>query len=373
MMEVLFDHQVFSTQRFGGVSRYFVEMARAMQCMPGIKAKLFAPAYLNNYIAPGDPLHPLSFRMESPARGVYRRPAALKPLLWLATQLARPQILHETGFGNKPWTLPAGTCRVTTLHDMTVERFPQYFDNPSGRMAAKLASLRRADAIVCISECTRQDLLSFYPEFEARCAVVHHGVAQDRVQGERPGVLPERYVLYVGTRQTYKNFGNFLRSLGAARGLPQDLKLVCFGGGPLNAAEKALCDEVGWPASRVVQLHGDDALLARAYRHAELFVFPSTYEGFGMPLTEAMVQGCPIACARATSFPEVCEDSAAYFDPADVGDMSSCIEDLVLQPQRRAALADAALKQGARFTWARCAEATFQVYRDALAARGSSR
>jgi len=370
-MKVVFDHQIFVTQAYGGVSRYFVELAREMR-QRDAQVQIFAPAYINRYLAKTDPLHPFSFELQRLRRGLRYRPSLLSPLLWGAVKLKGPQILHETGTNSfNPASALNGDGRlISTVHDMTVERFPHYFDRPAQRIAAKLAALRRADAIICISESTRADLLSFYPEFAERCHVVHHGVNQDRAIGPRPEVLPPSYLLYVGTRQTYKNFDNLVRALGAAKGLPASLQLVCFGGGPLSEAEKSLCDSSGWPVSRVTQMNGDDALLAQAYKHAELFVFPSTYEGFGMPLTEAMVQACPIACSRATSFPEVCEDGADYFDPADVHDIARVIERLIGDPARRSAVSAAGEKRVAHFTWARCATETAAVYRDALSRRG---
>lgn len=370
-MKVLFDHQIFATQAYGGVSRYFVELARGMNPRDA-QVQIFAPAYINRYLGGSDPMHPFSFELQGLRRGLRYRPSLLSPLLWGAVKFKRPQILHETGTNtfNPASALNGGGRLISTVHDMTVERFPHYFDQPTRRIEAKLAALRRADAIICISESTRGDLISFYPEFADRCHVVHHGVNQDRATGPRPAILPPSYLLYVGTRQTYKNFDNLVRALGAAKGLPASLQLVCFGGGPLSEQEKALCDASGWPVSRVTQLHGDDALLAQAYKHAELFVFPSTYEGFGMPLTEAMVQACPIACARATSFPEVCEDAAEYFDPTDVGDIARVIERLMADPARRSAVSAAGQKRVAHFTWARCAAETAAVYRDALSRRG---
>lgn len=366
-VRVLIDHQVFTTQRYGGVSRYFVELARALEQRDEVLPRVLAPAYCNGYLQPGDPLHAASFAWQGPSRGVRFRPALLKPIAWWAVRSFRPQVLHETSYGDCLAHLPPPTARVTTLHDMIVERFPSFFDHADLRQAGKLAALRRADAIICISASTERDLLEFYPEFAGRTTVVHHGVSQARATGARPAVLPDNYLLYVGTRQTYKNFANLVKALGAAAGLPPDLKLVCFGGGAIQAHEAQLMEACGWSAARTLQLTGDDELLALAYRHARLFVFPSLYEGFGMPLTEAMVQACPIACARASCFPEVCDESAAYFDGEDVADIRDCIEGLFQQPHRLAELASLSSARARLFTWERCASQTMDAYRLAMA------
>lgn len=371
-LDVLFDHHAVTTQRHGGVSRYVVELVRAMQGMAGLRARLLAPAHLNEHIRPGDPLHPMSFGMAWPGRGIRYRPSALMPVLKLALRAGKPHVLHETAHDSTSVPLPRGARRVTTVHDMTVERFAHLFDAPQRRMADKLTALRRADAIICISEHTRRDLLEIHPEFADRCAVVHHGVNHVAASGPRPNVLPVSYLLYVGTRRTYKNFDHLIRALGASTRLPRILKLLCFGGGPLTEEELRLCDHAGWSRQRIVQVDGDDSLLAQAYRHAELFVFPSLYEGFGMPLTEAMVQGCPIACSRTAVFTEVCAESAAYFDAADPADLAACVESVVLDPVRRDSLAQASLAHAQRYSWDRCAAETAEVYRRALSSENNA-
>ncbi len=362
MLDVLFDHQMFVSQRVGGASRYFVELARALRAQGDVRARLFAPAHLNGYLSAADAMHPLSFRADWPQRGLQHRAALLQPLLRLALAVSAPDVLHETSYCQSQARVPRRTRVVTTVHDMAFERFPQLFDDPAGRIAGKLAGMRRADAIICVSEHTRRELLAFYPEFAQRCSVVQHGVAQQQVTGERPDTLPDEYLLYVGTRHTYKNFTNLLRALGAARNLPVKLKLLCFGGGPFSEVERQTGEQCGWPSDKLVQISGDDTLLAQAYRHAALFVFPSTYEGFGMPLTEAMVQGCAVACSKASSFPEVCGQAAAYFDANDPADIARCIEALILHPQRRQALAQTGWSHVQHYTWARCAAQTLAVY-----------
>jgi glycosyltransferase involved in cell wall biosynthesis len=361
------DHQVFATQQYGGVSRYFIELARTLKRRSDVRPEILGFGYCNAFISKGDPLHKASFGWVGPSRGVRFRPKLLKPLVWGAVRAGQPHVLHETGYSDGLVELPSTVARVTTLHDMIVELFPDYFDHASQRMESKLAALRRSDAIICISQSTETDLLERYPEFYGRTKVVHHGVLQQPTEGARPECLPSNYLLYVGTRQTYKNFANLVRALGSASGLPTDLKLVCFGGGAFATDDLRVLAESGWSRDRVVQLAGDDALLALAYRHARLFVFPSLYEGFGMPLTEAMVQGCPIACARASCFPEVCGDSAAYFDGQNVEDIRACLEDLFARPHRLTELSCAGRARVGLFTWERCAEQTVEAYRLAIA------
>jgi glycosyltransferase involved in cell wall biosynthesis len=261
------------------------------------------------------------------------------------------------------------TPTVTTLHDMILERFPQHFERAEQQRAERYRALRRAQAIICISDNTRIDLLSTYPEFEGKTRVVWHGVDQTFSTAPRPQARERPYLLFVGTRGGYKNFNPLLRAFGASAKLASSFDLVCFGGGGLQPAERAEAAAAGLREDQLIQLSGSDAELACAYRHARLFVFPSEYEGFGMPLTEAMVQGCPIVCSRASSFPEVAGDAAVYFDPKDVDGLRVALETIALNDQAHSEMAVRSRDRAALFSWARCASETAAVYQRVLASR----
>lgn len=370
-LRVLFDHEVTASQRYGGVSRYVLSLVRALAAVPEVDVRLFAPAHITRYIRTGDPLHPWSFALAPWRRGMRWRAPLLEPLFRAAVAFERPNVIHETAFMPRRRAGAALARRpavVTTLHDMIPERFPQYIVQADRVIAAKRAALQRADAIVCISESTRRDLLQLYPEHAPKTHVVWHGVDHVPAAGSTPpSLLNEPYLLYVGTRGGYKNFRGLLQAYASAGELWRACRLLCFGGGPLSAEETAACHAAGLPAGRVVQLEGNDELLAVAYRHARLFVFPSRYEGFGMPLTEAMVQGCPIACSRASSFPEVAADAAAYFDADDPADIARALQMLALDDSCNREMAERSAQRAGVFTWAECARRTLAVYRRVVA------
>lgn len=368
-LKVLFDQQVTSFQRYGGVSRYVLALLRELNHLPSVTAQLMAPAHINRYIQAGDALHPLSFQLNSPQRGIRYRSLATEPLFRLAKAFSRPDVVHETAYMRQAGSRRRGPAVVTTLHDMILERHPALFEQASQQIADRKLALRRAQAIVCISENTRQDLLSRYPEFETKAHVVWHGVDREvHTADPDPSLRGRPYLLYVGTRGSYKNFERLLRAFGSSASLKHDFQLRCFGGGPLQAVEREAMARAGLPGDSVIQTEGDDAQLASAYRHARLFVFPSEYEGFGMPLTEAMVQGCPIACSRASSFPEIAADAALYFDPLDVDAMRDTMETLALNGQRNHEMSARSSARALQFSWARCAEETASVYRQILVA-----
>jgi glycosyltransferase involved in cell wall biosynthesis len=363
---VLFDQQIMA-QRHGGVSRYVLSLIRALNERDDVRAQLAALAHFNAYIRPGDALHPLSFRSEWPQRGTRFRARMVEPLFRLACAASNPDLVHETGHMPHADNRSRRATVVTTLHDMVLERFPALFERAEDQIRERHLALQRAQAIICISANTRADLLMHYPEFERKSHVVWHGVDPVVDEAPRPAARSRPYLLYVGTRGRYKNFGRLLLAFGSSPALRRDFQLLCFGGGPLLASERAEMARAGLADDSVIQTEGNDQQLANAYRQARLFVFPSEYEGFGMPLTEAMVQGCPIACSRASSFPEVAADAALYFDPLDVDALRSALETLALNDERHRDMSVRSNARATLFSWARCAGETAAVYRQALA------
>jgi glycosyltransferase involved in cell wall biosynthesis len=365
-LRVLFDQQITATQRYGGVSRYVVELLRALSARTDVRAGLLAPAYRNAYLRPGDALHPLSFALHGLQRGLRWRPLLCEPLFRWAVATQRPQVVHETWYPG--WMRPPlrGAAMVTTLHDLIPERFPELVPGVAQVLRYKRAALERADAVICISQATQRDALAYYPGLAGRCHVVWHGSAQNLRPAPPPPALRQPYLLFVGQRGGYKNFTRLVQAVGGSAVLLQHLRLLCFGGGAFTEAERATAHRAGLAPDQMLHIEGDDALLASAYRHARLFVYPSCYEGFGMPLTEAMAQGCAMACSRASSFPEVAGEAAIYFDPQDVAELRDVLERAALNDSLNAALAQSSRERAVLFSWQRAAEQTLAVYRSVL-------
>lgn len=363
-MKLWFDHQIFVVQRYGGISRYFVELKRALKNIHDVDVDILAPGYINSYLRPSDMNNPFSFPLRKSFRGLRFRPMVVAPIFKFAAHIKKPDLIHETHYALDDVHLPKHLPLVSTCHDMIFEKSPNTQELASC-VALKRKSFDRAAAIICISENTRTDLLDRYPALESKVTVIPHGVDHTLAPETLPVELPEPYLLFVGTRSGYKNFANLVRAMGASPQLREAFHLVCFGGGVFNAEELALCEVAGYPIKRLHHVSGNDKLLAYAYKRAVAFVFPSRYEGFGMPLTEAMVQGCPIACSDASCFPEICGDAAIYFDADDVESIRNCLERLLCD-ETRIRLAALGRVRAHQFSWSRCAELTATVYRKAI-------
>ncbi len=366
-MRCYFDQQVFMAQASGGISRYFFELVRCLGAGNVAQPTLFAGFYVSRL-----PLGSLTgcrviglprrFRIGSLHHTLQRICEAANQRL---VRRLKPDIYHPTYY--RPAARPPGTRMVVTMYDMIHEKFPHLFPE-DGTTAAKLAACEAADAVICISESARQDLLERYPALEAKTSVVH--LAADPNFGAIPvpanaGPSPP-YGLFVGSRKGYKGFDLTLEAWREVGRLHPGLRLVCVGGGKFTAAETAEIARYGLRA-QVSQRAADDARLAELYRQAEVFIYPSRYEGFGLPVLEAMACGCPVVCCRASSLPEVGGLAAVYFEPGDAAGLAAAVTTVLGDRARRAEMIRAGHEQRRRFSWDECARRTVAIYRQCLA------
>jgi len=245
--------------------------------------------------------------------------------------------------------------RVVTVHDLTYKRFPdllqkETLESLERHMTRELAV---SDAVICVSESTREDLLEFYEVDGRRVHAIHSGVERAASSEQRAG----RYILFVSTIEPRKNLGVLL---DAFERLAYDGSLVVVG--KIGWKSEAIARRLRAP--RIVHLdYLDPADLAAVYAGAELFVFPSIYEGFGFPLLEAMAYGVPSIAARSSSLPEIGGDAALYFDPHDAHALQALMERALTDRALRDDLASRGRARAAEFRWDRAAEQTLDVLR----------
>jgi glycosyltransferase involved in cell wall biosynthesis len=250
---------------------------------------------------------------------------------------------------------------VLTVHDMIHELFPEYFSPHDHFVPFKRTTITRADHIIAISESTKRDLQHIFNIPEEKISVVYHGYQEG---GEvQPDFIPpfKDYLLYVGDRAGYKNFNRFVQ---AVKPLLEkyDINLVCAGGGGFGQAEQEMLIRAGIQ-NRAKQISASEGALNALYQKAIVFVYPSLYEGFGLPILEAFKNNCPVAMSNTSCFREVGGEAVSYFDPYHIDDITRAIEVVVNSQDTANLLRQSGIQQLSHFSMDKCMRETLDVYR----------
>lgn len=364
-MKITYDSQIFCAQVYGGVSRYFCEIASRISKAPGVQVSIIAPMYINAYL---DHV-PQGIVSGFPAPTTNRFRMLLRGFSMLIGDVMlramAPDIVHETYFS--PYRLGSRRARrVLTIYDMIHEKFASNFPHADKTVRYKALAAERADHVICISESTRRDAIEILGLPPDKTSVIYLGFDLMNADGERAGdlILPtnEPFLFYVGIRGGYKNFLGLLEAYATSPQLRTGYRLVCFGGGAFNMDELKAIHKLGLDSSQVMQLGGSDQLLASLYARASAFICPSLYEGFGIPPLEAMSYDCPVVCCKTSSIPEVVGDAGEYFDPGDTESMRAAIERVVESNGHREVLIAKGHERLKCFSWDRCAAETLDIY-----------
>ena len=360
MKKILYDHQMFTFQRFGGVTRYFADL---MYNLPQNEFTADVPMKYceNHYVAEtyGHKYDKLSFPENYRIR---RRLYELANdfISKKAIKNGDYDIFHPTYYN--PYFLSAlKKCQkplVLTIHDMTFERFPQEVLIYDKTILNKKRLVQEADHIIAVSENTKKDIVEILGTDPSKISVVHHGY---KPIAEPASQLFDHYILYVGERKGYKNFLSWLKAISPLFSDDNRLKVVCTGA-DFSQAELSIFAELGI-ADRIVHISANDAQMASLYNHALCFVYPSLYEGFGIPILEAFTNRCPVCLSNASCFPEVAGDAALYFDPNDSNSMYSALKELLDSPALRMELCTKGKERSKEFSIERMVEQTCNVYR----------
>ena len=287
----------------------------------------------------------------------------------------RADLFHSPGFvaafsvPGVPWRCPLPL--VVTLHDFIPLHVPDLFSGKAINRwwySQQMRMARRASRLICVSQATRDDARRFMDVERERCTVIHEGVDRTVFYPQRPS-LPAAdppYVLFVGGDYANKNrpaaLAAFAR-LTESTTLPHHLVLV----GRDRTPEAELARRYpGLDLRRVRRIEAvDQAELAHLYRGADLFLFPSTCEGFGLPVLEAMASGAPVITSTVSSLPEVAGQAALLVDPHDVSALAAAMAEALADRALHGRLRAAGLARAATFTWRAAAEQTLAVYRQA--------
>ncbi len=363
MLQVMFDSQIFSMQVYGGVSRYFYELIRHLSKLEDLRIDINI-RYSNNSHIPENGL--FRHRNFFPNRHFPGKHALMEQLnIWSEIPAIRKQnfsVFHPTYYnpyflnhiGKKPFVL--------TVYDMIHERSEEVRKADRKTSERKRLLAGRASKIIAISGNTRDDLVKYFRIDPGKIDVIHIGTsALPDMTGRSNKFLPPEYILFVGARTNYKNFQRFLRAVAPILHEDKHLKIICAGGGKFTVDENRLSEQLCL-AGRILQYSAPDTMLWSLYKNARVFVFPSLYEGFGIPVIEAFACGCPIAVSNTSSLPEIAGDAACYFDPLDESSIRSAVAQVIHDEDLRARLVQKGLERVRDFSWNKIALETKKTY-----------
>ena len=233
-----------------------------------------------------------------------------------------------------------------------------------GDIEGKRFWIYKADDIIAVSHNTKKDILKFYPDINPeKITVIPVSTNKDILQKQPMFELPKKYFLYVGGRSyDYKNFGRFFNVAMKILKNNEEIHLLIVGGEKLEGKEKEILERTG-VEKRVHVVSASDNELAYIYERAECFIHPSLYEGFGVTILEAFTNRCPVVCSDASSFPEVAEDAAIYFDPMSEESMYEKIMQVLSSDTLKNKLRENGIEQLKKFSWDTMVQETMEVYK----------
>ncbi|MBU1232460.1 MAG: glycosyltransferase family 4 protein [Proteobacteria bacterium] len=361
-MHIVYDYQIFALQKVGGISRYFVELAsRLPASSPEIETTVLAPVHINEYLASSS-VRKIGWKVAC-FPGKHRiLPAINRIASRTILKSQHPDIFHETYYSATVQS--AHVPHILSVYDMIHERFPHQFQGPDLHIPQlKAKAVARADHVIAISNHTRDDLIQYLNVSPEKITVIPLAASFEKTEKKKDVNVCERpYLLYVGLREGVKNFQRLLLAFAHSTLLLSEFDLLCVGGGEFNSEELRCFQKFG-VSERIKHQSADDSLLASLYSHAALFVYPSLYEGFGLPLLEAMHCGCPVACSNTSSMPEIAGDAAIYFDPSDEEEIRVAMESTVQSKDIVTSLRARGHEREKLFSWDKCVSQTLELYR----------
>lgn len=358
-MNLVYSHEVFTQQVVGGVSRYFVELIKRMQGEEGnLKVHALGGLFINKFLREvsgvrGVKVPPLRYT------GFFRR-MINSEFQRLCIKYYKPDLVHQTYYSD--FIFEKGQKVVLTVPDMIHELYPESFFDNGNTSILKERCCERADKIIAISHTTKSDLVRLFGIDPGKIQVIS-------LANPLGGVLPDsskralsaNYILYVGDRHGYKNFNKLVQGYSNSTEIRKKFHLVCFGGGVFSPDERIHFKALGIERN-LIQLSGNDRLLAHYYQNARAFVYPSLYEGFGLPVLEAMSYGCPVICSNKGSIPEVAGEAGIYFDPESVDEIQSVLEKSLFDDSVLKEYSRLGIERNKQFSWDKCAGKTLKVY-----------
>lgn len=362
---VLLDNIIFCLQEIGGISNYWFNLLNKFVEEDNIFYYLDSEAEKNNY------RKLLTLPENRCIEDKSKIPLKIKRYLPVDNikKIHDFNIFHSSYYRYSRENIK----NITTVHDFMYEKFlSKYNIRRIVHNRQKYFALKHSVYIIGISKNTLDDMLKYFPEFKnKKKQVIWHGVSKDfcAINDKKPfleiqnqKIYYNSYYFYLGNRQGYKNFVFLLKAYARLMKNVSDCpKLLVAGGGNFTNIENRIINELDINKTIIKLNNVNQEELNCIYNYCTGFVYPSLYEGFGMPVLEAMKAGCPVICSNTSSLPEVAGEAAIYFNPNDVEDLEKSLYNL-LDLNTRKELIKKGLENVKKFTWENTCKKTLEVY-----------
>ncbi|MEZ4900805.1 MAG: glycosyltransferase family 1 protein [Spirosomataceae bacterium] len=366
-MKILYDHQAFTGTQYGGISRYFYELMNVYAHQNDVDFELSLKFSNNEYLTDTPFSKHIGYQPFAKDKTVNKALSLCNRLFSLSKiGIGQYDVFHPTYYhsyfleklGKKPL--------VITFHDVLSEKYGELYPVlGQGLTALKQRLLHRADAVISVSEATKKGILEYFKVEESKIKVIPLGNYLSKINhSTTPALaLPKRYVLFVGNREYYKNFALFFKALIPILHKDRDLHLICAGGGDFDVQEKTAIVQAKLQEQVIYHAIYDDSTVGQLYAKAQVFVFPSLMEGFGLPILEAMSNGCPVVATAGTSFDEIAGDAALYFEAENTDAIKAAIERVVYDEVLQHKLKQKGYERVPLFPAEHTAKQTLEVYK----------
>jgi len=355
-MKILYDHQIFSLQKYGGASRYFYEL---LSQSDGLFDYEVTGLYSENIYSKAMELHKdfpikVKFRGKQRIINLFNKGNAIKKM-----NTGNYDVIHSTLY--EPYIIKNSKKPVViTVHDMIHEIFPEYFGVNNSYSNNKKNMILKADKINVDSNITKIDILNIFPQVEEKITVIYLACSTSTLSSF---IEKEDYILFIGQRSMYKNFINFVKAVAPLL-CKYNLRLLCTGN-PFNENEVTMFKELNIQDRVSCKFIAEEEIGA-LYAKAIAFVFPSLYEGFGIPMLEAFSSGCPVIASNKGSLPEIGGEAAVYFDPYSIDDIRLVVDNVLTSSTLQKELTLKGWEQVKKFSWEKCVSETAKVYKSLI-------
>lgn len=363
-MKIIFDYKIFYQQKFGGISNYFVNLGLELIKYKQ-QVKFISPLHKNKYLNNiNNKNKEGSYFKFLPSLGKQFYENINHNYTKKFINNFNPDIIHETYYSNKTYK-KKNTKVVCTVYDMINELFPNYSKNSKEISQMKMCTVNRADKIFCISEKTKQDLIKFFKVKENKIKVSYLSSGFENI--EFRDCKKKKFndcLLFVGSRKGYKNFENFIKAYSISNYLKNNYRILFFGGEKPGKYEFEIIKKNKLNSNQIIFLNDDNYDLSFIYSNVLALIYPSLYEGFGIPILEAMSLGCPVISSNGGALTEIGGLGIPYFDPNNVEELSCKIENTIKSTSSLNSIKNYGFTRSNKFSWKNCADQTIEGYKE---------